>query len=77
MVSQILLDGLKYFMQKRNAIRNKFHGRDLEPSGPPWALSEREIAEFHALNLQEIRRKVFLEGDNREVTKLWIEYRKS
>ncbi len=61
----------------RLLIITRLRENDLEPNGPPWALSEREIAEFHALNLQEIRRKVFLEADNREVTKLWIEYRKS
>ena len=57
-------------------IITRFRENDVEPSGPPWAVSDKELEEFHKLKLKEIRRKVFLEGDNQEVTKLWIQYHK-
>lgn len=57
-------------------IITRFREHDIEPSGPPWAVSDKELAEFHKLDLKEMRRKAFLEGDNQEITKLWIEYRR-
>ncbi|MDJ0735764.1 MAG: class I SAM-dependent methyltransferase [Nostocaceae cyanobacterium] len=50
---------------------------DSEPDGPPWALSEGEIAQFTRWGLQEIRRHTFFEGENNAVTKIRIEYRKN
>ena len=55
-------------------VITRFRDSDTEPDGPPWALSEKELAQFQELGLKEMRRQVFFEGDNREVTKLWIEY---
>lgn len=55
-------------------IITRFRDTDAEPDGPPWALSEKELAGFQEVGLKEMGRQVFLEGDNEEVTKLWIEY---
>lgn len=55
-------------------VITRFRDTDAEPEGPPWALSEKELARFQELGLKEMGRQVFLEGDDEEVTKLWIEY---
>ncbi len=55
-------------------VITRFRDTDAEPDGPPWALSEKELAQFQQLGLKEMRRQVFVEGDNREVTQLCIEY---
>jgi 2-polyprenyl-3-methyl-5-hydroxy-6-metoxy-1,4-benzoquinol methylase len=49
------------------------HLRDTEepPSGPPWALSESELAQFEELGFQEVKRKRF---ENRDVKLLRLEY---
>jgi 2-polyprenyl-3-methyl-5-hydroxy-6-metoxy-1,4-benzoquinol methylase len=45
------------------------------PDGPPWPLSESELAEFIKLGLKEVNRVQFLEG-NPAITQLRIEYRR-
>ena len=50
---------------------------DTEPNGPPWPLSERELAQFQALGLLEIHRNTFYEGDDNAVQQLRIEYRQN
>ncbi len=55
-------------------VITRFRDTDAEADGPPWALSQKELSRFGELGLKEMRRQVFLEGDNQEVTKLWIEY---
>lgn len=55
-------------------VITRFRDSDTEPDGPPWALSEKELAQFQELGLKEMRRQVFFEGDSGEVIKLWIEY---
>ncbi|NES19754.1 MAG: class I SAM-dependent methyltransferase [Symploca sp. SIO3E6] len=52
--------------------------RDTEeqPDGPPWALSNQELAQFQELGLQEIRRNRFLEEGNDSIQKFRIEYRR-
>ncbi len=47
---------------------------DAEPDGPPWPLSERELSQFQAFGLQEIRRDSFFDAVN-SVTQVRIEYR--
>jgi 2-polyprenyl-3-methyl-5-hydroxy-6-metoxy-1,4-benzoquinol methylase len=47
---------------------------DAEPDGPPWPLSEKEIAQFQDLGLSEISRDTFLEGDNNHLKQVRIEY---
>ncbi|MGK7876746.1 MAG: class I SAM-dependent methyltransferase [Xenococcaceae cyanobacterium] len=47
---------------------------EAEPDGPPWPLSDFELAQFQELGLKEIRRDTFFDGDNDSVKKLRIEY---
>jgi 2-polyprenyl-3-methyl-5-hydroxy-6-metoxy-1,4-benzoquinol methylase len=47
---------------------------DAEPEGPPWPLSDKELAQFQELGLQEIRRDSFGDTDNDSVKKLRVEY---
>lgn len=55
-------------------IVTRVRDTEAEPDGPPWALSEGELAQFKQLGLSEIERQVFFEGDNREVKHLQISY---
>lgn len=48
---------------------------DAEPEGPPWPLSDKELAQFQELGLIEIHRDIFFEGDDKAVKQLRIEYR--
>ena len=48
---------------------------DAQPDGPPWALSEKELAQFQELGLSEIDRDTFLEGENHQVKQVIIEYK--
>lgn len=45
------------------------------PDGPPWPLSESELAQFQQLGLQEVNRAQFVEGDP-AITQVRIEYRR-
>ncbi|PZD71807.1 hypothetical protein C1752_04499 [Acaryochloris thomasi RCC1774] len=45
------------------------------PEGPPWPLSESELAEFAKQGLKEVNRAQFLEGDP-AITQVRIEYRR-
>jgi len=47
---------------------------DVEPDGPPWPLSNKELAQFQGLGLQEVRRDSFCDTDNDSVKKLRLEY---
>lgn len=47
---------------------------DAEPDGPPWPLSEQELAAFGAAGLQEQRRQVFDLGGEPVVHQAWLEY---
>ncbi len=46
-----------------------------EPDGPPWPVSNQEIAQFEQLGLKEVRRDLFEDSD-RAVTEVRIEMRK-
>lgn len=48
---------------------------DAEPEGPPWPVSDKELAQFQELGLREIRRDTFFEGDGNTVQQLRLEYR--
>ncbi len=48
---------------------------ETEPVGPPWPLSEQELAQFQALGFREIHRDTFFEGDDNTVKQVRIEYR--
>lgn len=44
------------------------------PDGPPWPLSESELAQFPAWGLQEISRQPYVERGNEAVRQLRLEY---
>lgn len=48
---------------------------DTEPPGPPWPLSDPELAQFQVLGFREIRRDTFFEGEDNAVEQVRIEYR--
>jgi 2-polyprenyl-3-methyl-5-hydroxy-6-metoxy-1,4-benzoquinol methylase len=48
-----------------------------EPSGPPWALSLKEIDLFKQFGLKEIHSEKFFEGENNDKLRLIIEYKKT
>jgi len=55
-------------------VITRFQDNDTPPDGPPWPLSEKELAQFQQLGLQEVKRDVFFEGENNEVKQVRIEY---
>ncbi|HIK07068.1 MAG TPA: class I SAM-dependent methyltransferase [Trichormus sp. M33_DOE_039] len=48
-----------------------------EPSGPPWPLSQSELAQFESLGLQKIEEMLFLESQETEVQQMRIVYRRN
>ncbi|MBR8826385.1 MAG: class I SAM-dependent methyltransferase [Gomphosphaeria aponina SAG 52.96 = DSM 107014] len=55
-------------------VVTRFRDTDTPPDGPPWPLSETELAQFQQLGLQEIKRDTFFEGENNEVKQVRVEY---
>jgi len=47
---------------------------DTEPDGPPWPLSDTELAYFQELGLQEIHRDTVPESEDDPIQRLRIEY---
>jgi 2-polyprenyl-3-methyl-5-hydroxy-6-metoxy-1,4-benzoquinol methylase len=47
---------------------------EAEPSGPPWPLSNSELAQLESLGLQKIADMLFLESQETEVKQVRIEY---
>lgn len=58
----------------RLLVITRFRAHNAEPDGPPWPLSDKELAQFQELGLQEIRRDSFGDTDNDSVKKLRVEY---
>lgn len=58
-------------------IITRIRDTEAEPDGPPWALSDGELAQFQQLGLTEIERNIFFEGENNEVKHAQISYRAS
>ncbi|MDB9375778.1 class I SAM-dependent methyltransferase [Nodularia sphaerocarpa] len=58
-------------------VINRFRDTDIEPDGPPWPLSDSELAQFTELGLQEVSRVQFYEGERVDVPQLRLEYQKS
>ncbi len=56
-------------------VVTRFRDNEGVPDGPPWALSESELAEFTRLGLTEINRVQFLQGDP-VITQVRVEYRR-
>ena len=49
---------------------------EAEPSGPPWPLSNSELAQFKDLGLYQVEQLVFLESGQIDVKQVRIEYRR-
>ncbi|MDB9306577.1 MULTISPECIES: class I SAM-dependent methyltransferase [Cyanophyceae] len=58
-------------------VINRFRDTDIEPDGPPWPLSDSELAQFTELGLKEVSRVQFYEGERVDVPQLRLEYQKS
>jgi len=58
----------------RLSVITRVRTDDAEPDGPPWPLSNKELAQFQGLGLQEVRRDSFCDTDNDSVKKLRVEY---
>ncbi|MBD2505365.1 class I SAM-dependent methyltransferase [Anabaena azotica] len=50
---------------------------DAEPCGPPWPLSESELAHFESLGLQPVEKIVFQESERFNIKQVRIEYQRS
>ena len=57
-------------------IISRIRDTDEEPDGPPWAVSNKEFAQFQQFGLEEVRRDVFEDSD-RAVTEVRIEMKKA
>ncbi len=56
-------------------VITRIRDNDSVPDGPPWPLSEKELAEFIELGLQEVRRDIFLsEAGENTIKQVRIEY---
>ncbi len=58
----------------RLLVITRVRTHNAEPDGPPWPLSDKELAQFQELGLQEIRRDSFGDANNDSVKKLRLEY---
>ncbi|YAF97639.1 MAG: class I SAM-dependent methyltransferase [Nodularia sp. CChRGM 3473] len=57
-------------------VITRFRDTDAEPDGPPWPLSNSELAQFEKLGLDEVSRVVFCEAEQTDIKQLRIEYKK-
>lgn len=48
---------------------------EAEPDGPPWPLSDSELAQFESLGLQQVEKLEFLESEI-DVKQVRIEYQR-
>lgn len=51
-----------------------FRDSEMEPDGPPWPLSDSELAQFKKLGFKEIERDPFYEVSRQNVKQLRVEY---
>ena len=51
--------------------------KEVEPSGPPWPLSELELKQFESLGLRQVDKTVYQESEQFEVKQVRIEYQRS
>jgi ubiquinone/menaquinone biosynthesis C-methylase UbiE len=73
------IDGITSLVAEEGTLLviTRFRDTETEPDGPPWPLSETELAQFEQHRLQKIRRDIFLEtGDNVTIKQLRLEYRR-
>ncbi len=55
-------------------VLTRLRATESEPDGPPWPLSNAELAQFETLGLREIHREFYPETDTITVIKAQIEY---
>lgn len=60
----------------RLLLINRVRETEVEPSGPPWPLSEEELKQFESLGLQQAEKIVFLESEQIDVRQVRIEYQR-
>lgn len=60
----------------RLLLINRVRETEVEPSGPPWPLSEKELKQFESLGLQQAEKIVFLESEQIDVRQVRIEYQR-
>lgn len=51
--------------------------KEVEPSGPPWPLSDLELKQFENLGLQQVQKAVYQESEQLNVKQVRIEYQRS
>jgi len=56
---------------------NRVRDTEAEPSGPPWPLSESELAQFESLGLRQVEKIVYQESEQFNVQQVRIEYQRS
>lgn len=49
---------------------------EVEPSGPPWPLSDSEVKQFESLGLQQVQKVVYQESEQFDVKQVRIEYQR-
>ena len=57
-------------------VINRLRETEVEPDGPPWPLSNSELAQFTDLGLQEVSRILFYEGGRVDIQQVRLEYQK-
>ncbi len=57
-------------------VINRLRETEVEPDGPPWPLSNSELAQFTELGLQEVSRILFHEGERVDIQQVRLEYQK-
>ncbi|WP_414548460.1 class I SAM-dependent methyltransferase [Anabaena sp. CCY 0017] len=57
-------------------VINRLRETEVEPDGPPWPLSNSELAQFTELGLQEVSRILFYEGERVDIPQVRLEYQK-
>ncbi len=57
-------------------VINRLRETEVEPDGPPWPLSNSELAQFTELGLQEVSRILFHEGERVDIPQVRLEYQK-
>ncbi|MBF2005264.1 MAG: class I SAM-dependent methyltransferase [Chlorogloeopsis fritschii C42_A2020_084] len=57
-------------------VINRFRETEAEPDGPPWPLSNSELAQFEALGLSEVRRTLLMDPEQPDVKHIRLEYQR-
>ncbi|MFQ4141724.1 class I SAM-dependent methyltransferase [Chlorogloeopsis sp. ULAP02] len=55
---------------------NRFRETETEPDGPPWPLSNLELAQFAELGLCEVRRTLLMDPEQPDVKHIRLEYQR-